>query len=258
MDDDDTTIDNDLSSLNSFAESPLPAALQPSSASTLSKARSTDIGNVSSYSSSFESPSDEDKEDDRIDEVITSYPPATNQDSSIPSWAQTESTETPETIRSPGRGPLQHELEDMPVGTGVKTFEELLEEKLALSSDVPDQPSPVRNDKGKGKTFLKKGAGLVRYGGVGSPPKSFKRSVSTANVSQKAGNSVQRTSSASSRMKSSKSCSRLDIAERETIAFSSMPRASFESDRNHIMVYDRKTGSLTDATEGLDQTTHGG
>ena len=43
----------------------------------------------------------------------------------------------------------------------------------------------------------------------------------------------------------------------KTIAFSSMPRASFESDRNHIMVYDRRDGSLKDATAGLDQTTHG-
>lgn len=46
-------------------------------------------------------------------------------------------------------------------------------------------------------------------------------------------------------------------ADGKSIAFSSMPRASFESDRNHIMVYDRKSGSLTDATEGMDQTTHG-
>lgn len=43
----------------------------------------------------------------------------------------------------------------------------------------------------------------------------------------------------------------------KSIAFSSMPRAGFEADRNHIMVYDRSTGSITDATESLDQTVHG-
>ncbi len=43
----------------------------------------------------------------------------------------------------------------------------------------------------------------------------------------------------------------------KSIAFSSMPRAGFEADRNHIMVYDRTTGSITDATESLDQTVHG-
>ncbi|MEC9091912.1 MAG: S9 family peptidase [Planctomycetota bacterium] len=43
----------------------------------------------------------------------------------------------------------------------------------------------------------------------------------------------------------------------KTIAFGSMPRAGFEADRNHIMVYDRARGSLADATMELDQTTHG-
>ena len=40
------------------------------------------------------------------------------------------------------------------------------------------------------------------------------------------------------------------------IAFQSMERASFEADRNRIMLYDRSTGSIKDLTEGLDQTTH--
>ena len=43
----------------------------------------------------------------------------------------------------------------------------------------------------------------------------------------------------------------------KSIAFNSMPRASFESDRNHIMVYNRESGSITDATSELDQTCHG-
>ncbi len=41
-----------------------------------------------------------------------------------------------------------------------------------------------------------------------------------------------------------------------SIAFHSMLRPGFESDRNRIMVYDRSSGLLRDVTEGLDQTTH--
>jgi dipeptidyl aminopeptidase/acylaminoacyl peptidase len=41
------------------------------------------------------------------------------------------------------------------------------------------------------------------------------------------------------------------------IALHSMERPSFESDRNRIMVYDRKSHSLEDATAGLDRTAHG-
>lgn len=40
------------------------------------------------------------------------------------------------------------------------------------------------------------------------------------------------------------------------LAFHSMERAGFESDRNRIMLYDRSNGDLKDLTEGLDQTTH--
>lgn len=42
------------------------------------------------------------------------------------------------------------------------------------------------------------------------------------------------------------------------LAFHSMERASFESDRNRIMVYDLASGRMHDATKGLDQTAHGG
>ncbi|MCH2183329.1 MAG: S9 family peptidase [Mariniblastus sp.] len=41
------------------------------------------------------------------------------------------------------------------------------------------------------------------------------------------------------------------------LAFDSMKRASFESDRNRIMVMNRRTGEMVDATRGLDQTAHG-
>ena len=41
------------------------------------------------------------------------------------------------------------------------------------------------------------------------------------------------------------------------IAFHSMERASFESDRNRIMLFDRKKETIREITGGLDQTTHG-
>lgn len=41
------------------------------------------------------------------------------------------------------------------------------------------------------------------------------------------------------------------------IAFQSMERPSFESDRNRIMLFERATGKLSELTVGLDQTTHG-
>jgi dipeptidyl aminopeptidase/acylaminoacyl peptidase len=40
------------------------------------------------------------------------------------------------------------------------------------------------------------------------------------------------------------------------IAFHSMERASFESDRNRIMLYDRSGGGMRELTSGLDQTAH--
>ncbi|MEM6472814.1 MAG: S9 family peptidase [Planctomycetota bacterium] len=40
------------------------------------------------------------------------------------------------------------------------------------------------------------------------------------------------------------------------LAFHSMERAGFESDRNRIMVYDRSSGEIREITKGLDQTTH--
>lgn len=40
------------------------------------------------------------------------------------------------------------------------------------------------------------------------------------------------------------------------LAFHSMERAGFESDRNRIMLYDRASGGLREVTSGLDQTAH--
>ena len=42
------------------------------------------------------------------------------------------------------------------------------------------------------------------------------------------------------------------------LAFHSMERAGFEADRNRIMVMDRETGTITEATKGLDQMAHSG
>ena len=41
------------------------------------------------------------------------------------------------------------------------------------------------------------------------------------------------------------------------LAFHSMQRAGFEADRNRIMIYDRGSGMISEASEGLDQTAHG-
>ena len=41
------------------------------------------------------------------------------------------------------------------------------------------------------------------------------------------------------------------------LAFHSMKRPGFESDRNRLMIYDRKDGSIFDLSEGLDQMVHG-
>ncbi len=42
----------------------------------------------------------------------------------------------------------------------------------------------------------------------------------------------------------------------QTIAFHSMKRAGFESDRNRVMLYNRGNGEISDLTDGLDQTAH--
>lgn len=42
----------------------------------------------------------------------------------------------------------------------------------------------------------------------------------------------------------------------KSLAFHSMQRAGFESDRNRIMLYDRANGGLREVTSGLDQTAH--
>ncbi|MDP6557289.1 MAG: S9 family peptidase [Pirellulaceae bacterium] len=42
----------------------------------------------------------------------------------------------------------------------------------------------------------------------------------------------------------------------KTIAFHSMERGGFESDRNRILLYDRSRGSIDELTVGLDQTAH--
>lgn len=41
------------------------------------------------------------------------------------------------------------------------------------------------------------------------------------------------------------------------LAFHSMERPGFEADRNRVMIYDRSTEKISDATEGIDRTAHG-
>lgn len=40
------------------------------------------------------------------------------------------------------------------------------------------------------------------------------------------------------------------------VAFQSMERAGFEADRSRVMLYDRSSGGMREATHGLDQTSH--
>ncbi len=100
-----------------------------------------------------------------------------------------------------------------------KSFEELLAEQLGCdTNELGQDPVFERTDKISRKSseprkFLKKGAGLVRYGGVGGAPvKGLSRSKSQGNVGQ---------DKDGKRVKNSVSCSKLDIADRETIAFAS-------------------------------------
>ncbi len=117
------------------------------------------------------------------------------------------------------------DLEERPVGNA-KSFEEMLAEQLGCEAEnLRESPAFQRTaaateegfftDKPK-RTFLKKRAGLVRYGG--SPAvatRGMSRSKSQSNVSRDAAVPSSR------RLKGSTSCSKLDIAERETIAFAS-------------------------------------
>ena len=116
-------------------------------------------------------------------------------------------------------------IEERPINAPKKTFEELLAEQLGLEppesepTKTPQTPAFVKRTPatGSGKTFLKKKSGLARFGGVGSPPKGFRRSVSQNAVAQGGTPASIR----SNRIKPSTSCSKLDIADRETIAFAS-------------------------------------
>ena len=117
-----------------------------------------------------------------------------------------------------------------------RALKSFLAEKLGLgvdnvqsNNDSPLGERKIGDSKGNtARSFLRKGSGLARYGGVGSPPKAFHRSKSQSNVNNdpkdKSSNNKTQT-----RLKSSKSCSKLDIAERETIAFASKKRPGVNS-----------------------------
>ena len=211
--DDDATIDNDFSSLTSFEEAP-----------------PTRNGRHS-YSSAFDS-DDEDEE---------SLRPPKNGENPMPSWASrtdTNASPDPKTVlsRKSVLASVHSEreeresnpvapTEERPIRAPKKTFEELLAEQLGTSMDEVNEDAafvkrqtPVHQRVSGAKSFLRKGSGLARYGGVGSPPKAFHRSKSTNNVNGSIGTPA---SIRSNRLKSSTSCSKLDIADRETIAFAS-------------------------------------
>ena len=216
--DDDATIDQEFSSLTSYEEPPPPSrgGLDPPD----SRLRAGPP--VPSWAS-------------RMDSDDGSLEPRTV----LPNLSRPESAQSGAKDLSGDReAPESHtvvpkaSLDEVPVAGAKKSFHELLAEQLGCDvgavappepEEAPPEPAFVRripDEDGKPRTFLRKGSGLSRYGGVGSPPKSFKRSQSQNNVSQTQ-DGTRLTSASSTKMKSATSCSRLDVADKETIAFAS-------------------------------------
>jgi len=192
--DDDPTIDQEISSLTSYEELP----------------KST---SDAYYSSAFEE-----------EEDATPRPPRLANDAAVPSWAsRTESATTQEakTVVAAARSKNLADNPDERVVGNAKSFEQMLAEQLGLDQDQvkrEGEPAPQRSGERQARAFLRKGSGLARFGGVGGVAvtpvalRRMKRSKSQGSVrGQPAGRG----------MTASTSCSRLDIAERETIASAS-------------------------------------
>jgi len=102
-----------------------------------------------------------DDEDTTIDPDLSSLHSEINQDPSLPSWAS----------RSSSSLKLQNDDDptDKPIIPSAKTFEQLIEEKL-VDSPIHHEPQTQKEfDPKAPKPFLRRGSGLVRYGGVGGP-----------------------------------------------------------------------------------------
>jgi len=195
-DDDDPTIDQDASSLTSYEELP---------------------GHSDAYySSTFDEEDDEDEpEPPRL--LIHNQP-------AIPSWASRTDTATTslKTVVKATKAATGN-LDEQPVGNK-KTFEQLLAEQLGLDTEeikqtetlAPADATTTRSADRPARAFLRKGSGLARYGGLTpvTSRRAIKRSKSQSNVRTSGGGQ-------SRRLTSSTSCSRLDIADRETIASAS-------------------------------------
>lgn len=214
---DDATIDQELSSLTSYEE---PAA-ESKAATSLSSVEDVTAGRVHG------------KPD---------FPPRFSNNDAVPSWAanaDSDDEELPRTVfeRKSATTALdeddygdrdsssrEEEAESRPVGREIspleekpilgckKTFEELLAERLAAEGDSHDTESPstpafVRSS--RAAVFLRKGSGLRRYKGAGSPPKTFKRSRSQGNC---AATVIPAVNGNKAKFKSSTSCSKLDAA----------------------------------------------
>ena len=96
-----------------------------------------------------------------IDPDLSSLHSEINQDPSLPSWAS----------RSSSSLKLQNDDDptDKPIIPSAKTFEQLIEEKL-VDSPIHHEPQTQKEfDPKAPKPFLRRGSGLVRYGGVGGP-----------------------------------------------------------------------------------------
>jgi hypothetical protein len=193
--DEDPTIDQDVSSLTSFEELPHSSEQTSRSASG----------------------------------VGMPPPPALmmGDAAAVPSWASRTESDEPQTVlrRRGALGNASRELDERPVGCGGKSFEQLLADQLGCDVAALQQgpafertAPPAKPGGVKPRPFLKKGAGLAKYGG--SPAKGLSRSKSQGSVGKGSTPTTERRA-ATNAVRGSTSCSRLDIADRETIAFAS-------------------------------------
>ena len=168
-DEDEDTIDQDVSSLTSYEEMPKTAALMNSSS---------------------------------VDSAL------------MPSWASTNNSNSGEnqvTVKE-RKQQQQRNLDEIPIQSAKKTFEELLQEQLGLDDSSPrvfEKRDPKK--KSGAASFLRKGSGLARYGNVKSPKRFVRRSKSQSNVNNTSNNNKNyHGNNDNRRLAQSSSCTKLD------------------------------------------------
>ncbi len=187
-------------------------------------------------------------DDTTIDQDLSSLHSEIHDDPSeqLPSWASrthfngSSHSEATQKRRS---------IDDQPIVPKAKTFEELLEQQLVFEGgdEVREDEDGDENAKGESpafvrrnqepKPFLRRGSGLARYGGVGAPkkltPKSLRRSQSQSGsktslnrIDDNNKGATYAGSTSSSRLKSSKSCPKLNYPSHAASAAVNSRKAS--------------------------------